>query len=281
MQGQTQPQLGPEDFESLIQSIPSYYVLVQFTEMPPSKRNRVVQTSKTRKNRKDLVRRLAANVQEAAEKYSYIWVFDVQNTRNNFLKEVRTEFDDSRIMMGKTKVMLVGLGATRETECVPGVHGLSRYVKGDIGLLFTDREPAEVEEYFANFSNLDFARSGTVSSQEIRIPSGELHTQYGVDGGEDDPLPIQIEPTLRKLGIPTRLVKGKVVLEERPDGAMDDEDGYLVCKEGDTLDSRQTSILKILGVRMAEFKIELKAVFNKTEENVREIGGMDVDGVEE
>lgn len=249
--------------------------------MPSSKRNRVIPTSKTRKNRKDLVRRLAANVQEAAEKYSYIWVFDVQNTRNNFLKQVRAEFDDSRIMMGKTKVMAVGLGTTPETECVSGVGALAPYVKGDIGLLFTDREPAEIEEYFENFSNVDFARSGATASQEIRIPPGELHTQYGVDGGEDDPLPIQIEPTLRKLGIPTRLVKGKVVLEERPDGSMDDEDGYLVCKEGDTLDSRQTSILKILGVRMSEFKIELRAVFNKQEASVREIGSMEVDAIAE
>jgi len=247
--------------------------------MPPSKRNRVIPTSKTRKNRKDLVRRLAANVQEAAEKYAYIWVFDVQNTRNNFLKQVRAEFDDSRIMMGKTKVMAVGLGTTPETECVSGVSALTPYVKGDIGLLFTDREPAEIEEYFENFSNLDFARSGSMASQEIRIPPGELHTQYGVDGGEDDPLPIQIEPTLRKLGIPTRLVKGKVVLEERPDGSMDEEDGYLVCRKGDTLDSRQTSILKILGVRMSEFKIELRAVFNTQEASVREIGSMEVDAI--
>ena len=248
--------------------------------MPPSKRNRVVPTSKTRKNRKELVRRLAANVQEAAQKYSYIWVFDVENTRNNFLKEVRTEFDDSRIMMGKTKVMMVGLGQTPETEIVPGASALAPYVKGEIGLLFTDREPQEVEEYFGNYLNVDFARSGTTAAMEVRIPPGELHTQYGVDGGEDDPLPIQIEPTLRKLGIPTRLVKGKVVLEERPEGSMidDDEEGYLVCKEGDVLDSRQTSILKILGVRMSEFKIELKAVFDKKAESVREIGTMEVDG---
>ncbi|KAL2429582.1 Ribosome assembly factor mrt4 [Exophiala dermatitidis] len=245
--------------------------------MPPSKRNRVIPTSKTRKNRKELVRRLAANVQEAAEKYSYIWVFDVQNMRNNFIKQVRKEFDDSRIMMGKTKVLMVGLGQTEETECVPGVSALGPHVKGEVGLLFTDREPKEVEEYFEDFLAEDFARSGSVATREVRIPPGPIHTQYGVPGGEDDPLPIQIEPTLRKLGIPTRLQKGTIVLEEPGDGSMVEEEGYLVCREGDTLDSRQTSILKILGVKMSEFKIELKAVFDKKEATVREVGGMDVD----
>ncbi|KAJ9613564.1 mRNA turnover and ribosome assembly protein [Cladophialophora chaetospira] len=245
--------------------------------MPSSKRNRVVPTSKVHKNRKELVRRLAANAQDAAEKFSYIWVFEVENTRNNFLKQVRTEFSDSRIMMGRNKVLMVGLGQTVETEVVPGVSALSPHVKGEVGLLFTDREPAEVEDYFADSLDQDFARSGTTATREVRIPAGEMHTQYGVDGGEDDPLPVQIEPTLRKLGIPTRLVKGKVTLEERPDESMDDEEGYLVCREGDTLDSRQTSILKILGVRMSEFKVGLRAVFDKSTSSVRQIGAMDVD----
>jgi len=111
----------------------------------------------------------------------------------------------------------------------------------------------------------------------VRIPAGEIYTQYGVDGGEDDPVPVQIEPTLRKLGVPTRLVKGKVTLEERPDGSMEDDEGYLVCKEGDTLDSRQTSLLKILGVRMSEFRIGLKAVFDKESSTIRELGVMEVD----
>ncbi|KAJ9497495.1 mRNA turnover and ribosome assembly protein [Exophiala xenobiotica] len=249
--------------------------------MPQSKRNRIIHTSKTHKNRKELVRRLAANVQEAAQQYNYIWVFSVENIRNNFLKQVRSDLDDSRIMMGKTKVMMVGLGQNAETECVPGVSKLVPYVKGEMGLLFTNREPSEIEEYFQDSLNLDYARSGTAATREVVIPPGQLHTMYGVDGGEEDPLPIQIEPTLRKLGIPTRIVKGKVVLEERPEGAMDDDDeeGYLVCREGDTLDSRQTNILKILGVRMSEFKMNLKAVFDKSEGAVREIGGMEVDAI--
>ncbi|KIW64520.1 hypothetical protein PV04_09448 [Phialophora macrospora] len=245
--------------------------------MPPSKRNRVVPTSKVRKNHKELVRRLAANAQDAAEKYSYIWVFDVENTRNSFLKQVRTDFSDSRIMMGKNKVLMVGLGQTQETEVVPGVSALGPYVKGEVGLLFTDREPSEVEDYFGDSLNLDFARSGSTATREVRIPPGEIHTQYGVDGGEDDPVPVQIEPTLRKLGVPTRLVKGKVTLEERPEESMEDDEGYLVCREGDTLDSRQTSILKILGVRMSEFRIGLKAVFDKGTSSVRQIGAMEVD----
>lgn len=245
--------------------------------MPSSKRNRVIPTSKTRKNHKELVRRLHSNVQEAAEKYSHIFVFSVENARNNFVKEVRVDFADSRIFMGKTKVMQVALGRTPETECVPGVSKMQQYMKGEVGLLFTDRDTKEVEEYFKTYSKLDYARSGAVASREFRIPPGELYTAYGVEGGEDDPLPMSIEPTLRKLGVPTKIVKGKVTLEDRPEESMDTEEGYRVCKEGDVLDSRQTSILKIFGVRMSEFTVDLKAAYDKANESVKSIDGMEVD----
>lgn len=180
--------------------------------------------------------------------------------------------------MGKTKVMQVALGRSKETEIVPGVSGLQAHMKGEVGLLFTDREPQEVEDYFETYTELDYARSGAVATQGFSIPPGELHTAYGVEGGEEDPLPMSIEPTLRKLGVPTKIVKGKVTLEDRPDFSMDTEEGYQVCKEGDVLDSRQTSILKIFGMRMAEFKMDLQAVYDKKNESVRSIGTMDIDG---
>ena len=244
--------------------------------MPSSKRNRVIPTSKTKKNHKELVKRLHSNVQEAAEKYSSIWVFSVENARNNFIKQVRTEFNDSRIFMGKTKVMQVALGRSVETECVPGVSPLVKHMSGDVGLLFTNRPAQEVEDYFSTYSELDYARSGATAAQSFRIPHGELHTAFGVDGGSEEPLPMAIEPTLRKLGVPTKIVRGKVMLEDRPEFAMDTEEGYEVCKEGEVLDSRQTSILKIFGVRMAEFKMDLLATYDKEQQKVRKIGQMEI-----
>lgn len=184
--------------------------------------------------------------------------------------------------MGKTKVMMVALGRDAENEVVPGVSKMGHYVTGEVGLLFTNRGREEVEEYFETYVEMDYARSGTEAGREVRIPPGQIYTQYGVSGGEDDPLPMQIEPQLRKLGVPTRIKNGKVVLEDVAEGEMveDGEEGYLVCKEGDSLDPRQTSILKILGVRMSEFKMDLRAVYDKADGNVRKVGSMEVDKLE-
>ena len=66
--------------------------------MPKSKRAKVVHLSKTTKKGKELTLRLFANIREAIPKYPYIYVFSVDNMRNTFLKDVRTELSDSRFV---------------------------------------------------------------------------------------------------------------------------------------------------------------------------------------
>ncbi|ERF71725.1 hypothetical protein EPUS_05597 [Endocarpon pusillum Z07020] len=254
--------------------------------MPRSKRARVIPTSKTGKNRKELVQRLHSRIQAAIDAYPSIWVFSVQNMRNSIIKRIRAQLgDNSRIFMGKTKLMVHALGASVETEYAPGLSGLTPYMRGEVGLLCTRLAGAEVEGYFAAFSEVDYARAGTRAEAGFTIPRGELRTRFGVEGaeGEEDLIPVAVEPTLRKLGVPTRIVKGRVVLEEsaEPEGMEDGEDGYVVCRPGDVLDSRQTTLLKIFGVRMAEFKVSLRAVWEKVGGTVREVGGMDIDATAE
>jgi len=70
-----------------------------------------------------------------------------------------------------------------------------------------------------------------------------------VPAEEDVPVQHSIEPTLRKWGMPTRLDKGKVVIDSP----------YTVCEEGQVLDSNQTALLKMFGEVMAEFRIRILA----------------------
>lgn len=65
--------------------------------MPISKRAKVIHESRTqKKSHKEQTRRLYANVQAAVEEYDHLFVFAVDNMRNTYLKDVRTEFSDSR-----------------------------------------------------------------------------------------------------------------------------------------------------------------------------------------
>ncbi|RQM06329.1 hypothetical protein DH86_00001117 [Scytalidium sp. 3C] len=158
--------------------------------------------------------------------------------------------------------MAKALGTTPEEEYQPSTHLLSKYLSGNVGLLFTNRDPSDVIEYFSTFSKTDFARAGTVATREFTIPAGIVYSMGGeIDASEDVPMAHSLEPELRRLNVPTSLTKGRITLENP----------YTVCNEGDTLDSRQTRLLKLFGVATSDFTVQLLAYWSSATNEVTEV----------
>lgn len=152
--------------------------------------------------------------------------------------------------------MVKALGQTAEEAVAPGIEGLTRHLTGTVGLLLTNRPVDTVLSYFNDLAPVDFARAGVTASRDFSIPCGVVYATGGeVPVEHDVPLEHSIEPELRRLGMPTRMVKGRVVLG---DEAGQGED-YVVCKEGDVLDSRQTRLLKLFSVCLSEFRVKVLA----------------------
>lgn len=182
------------------------------------------------------------------------------------------------LFFGKTKVMGVALGQSPESEAASNLHLLTPYLTGAVGLLFTSRDPESVISYFENFRPADFARAGTEATRTFTIPNGLVYSRAGeIPTTDDEPISHTIEPELRRLGVPTRLVKGQVMLE-----LNEGEEGYVVCREGEVLDSRQTTLLKMFGTTTSEFHVALKAYWTRDTGEVKILeknqGEMEVDG---
>lgn len=243
--------------------------------MPKSKRARVIHTSQVQKKAsKEKSAALFAAVQEAADAYPHALVFRVDNMRNNYLKDVRQHFaGDGRLFFGKSKVMAKALGEGPEDERQPGLGGLSKWVKGSVGVIFTERGVQECLEYLGEFVEVDFARAGVPATRTFTVPAGVVYSTGGEHPVEDDvPLPHSMEAQVRKWGMPTRLEKGKVMLD----------DDYVVCREGKKMDSNQTALLKLFGVATAEFRIQVLAYWTAESGEVTEVEGADGgDGDEE
>ena len=177
--------------------------------------------------------------------------------------------------------MAAALGHTPTTEPAPNTSLLNPHLTGTVGLVFSPRPPEEIQTYFSNFRPYDFARADTVATRTFTIPAGTVYSLAGeIPIEEDVPLAHSIEPTLRKLGVPTRLVKGKIELENE----------YVVCREGEVLGSGQTTLLKMFGVATAVFAVEIRAYWVKETGEVVVLkqgdsggadGGMDVDAEED
>lgn len=158
--------------------------------------------------------------------------------------------------------MAKALGTDAASETLPGLSTLSKYLDGSVGLLFTNRDPSEVTDYFASYSTVDFARAGVVAIRSFTVPSGTVYSRGGELPAEDDvPLPHSMETQVRKWGMPTRLVKGKVTLDGE----------YEICREGQTLNAHQTALLKTFGVALAEFRVRLLAYYSTANQEVKEV----------
>ncbi|NWR66485.1 MRT4 protein, partial [Bucorvus abyssinicus] len=183
----------------------------------------------------------ALQLRRCVDTYKYIFVFSVANMRNNKLKDVRNAWKHSRIFFGKNKVMMVALGREPSSEYKENLHKVSKHLRGEVGLLFTNRTKEEVDEWFSKFREVDFARAGNKATYTVSLDTGPL-----------EQFPHSMEPQLRQLGLPTALKKGVVTL-------LSD---YEVCKEGDVLTPEQARVLKLFGYEMAEFKVTIKFLWN-------------------
>lgn len=56
----------------------------------------------------------------------------------------------------------------------------AQLLQGDRGLLFTDSPPEEVLEWFADYKQADYARTGNVVDEEFVLPEGQSFWLSGV-----------------------------------------------------------------------------------------------------
>nr|CAG4637282.1 EOG090X0BJA [Ceriodaphnia reticulata]SVE73140.1 EOG090X0BJA [Ceriodaphnia reticulata] len=210
--------------------------------MPKTKRFQKISLTQTKKKGLSGKQQLVEDIRSCVEKYSHLYLFSVQNMRNNKLKFIRNEWKDSRFFLGKNRVIAIALGRTKESESRENLHEVSKRLKGQCGILFTDKPKEEVMKYFEKHVESDYARSGNIATDTITLQPGPL-----------EQFPFNMEPYLRQLGLPTSLQKGIVTLLKE----------HTVCKEGNVLTPEEARLLKLLCIHMAEFKVTIEAIWQK------------------
>ena len=173
--------------------------------------------------------------------------------------------------------MSKALGSTAEEEYKSGLYSISKVrrhlflvgssanrktqqLQGQVGLLFTDTEPGEVIEWFKDFKQPDFARSGNIATRDVVLPEGPVMRVYS---DPPEPFPHNEEPQLRKLGLHTVLVKGVPTLTSP----------HKLCTKGQKLTSEQAQLLKLIGERLVVFRVRLKAKWDSATGEVEQIEG--------
>ncbi|RDB17835.1 mRNA turnover protein 4 [Hypsizygus marmoreus] len=229
--------------------------------MPRSKRAKLVSLTKVAKKTKEQKNAMMKELQENSEKWRYCWLFEVGSMRNAHLKTVRKLWKDSaRIFFGRSAVMAKALGATPEEEHRAGIHKLAKQIKGQVGVLFTDTPPQEVIDWFVDFKQPDFARTGNIASRTVILPAGPVMRHHS---DPPEPFPHNEEPQLRKLGLTTSMNKGVPTLTS----------AHKLCQKGKALTAEQAQLLKLIGHKMVVFRVGLIARWDSETGDVVQIEG--------
>eukprot|EP00177_Eucheuma_denticulatum_P006474 GFKZ01011789.1.p1 GENE.GFKZ01011789.1~~GFKZ01011789.1.p1 ORF type:complete len:222 (+),score=42.49 GFKZ01011789.1:155-820(+) len=209
-------------------------------------RERVVALTRTRKHLRgrESKQTVLEELRSMIDNYDGIYVISTENMRNALLKELRTTWRDSRIFFGRKKIAQVAFGRNDAEEYLEGLQKMSKQMKGNVGLLFTNREHEEVVRFFENYGEMDFARAGNRSTETVQLTEGELEMFEGSQ-----------EQNLRLVGLPVGVKRGKVWLSQ----------DFTVCEKGEVLTPEKAKILEFLGIKQALFKVVLKCCYRKKE----------------
>ena len=207
--------------------------------MPKSKRNKVVPLSQvTKKGVNDKKNKLVSRIHKYLKDYQYCFAFTHKNMTNLSMNALKQYFDDSVFLIGKNKVMQIALNSNEQKE---NASKLNSHLKGNCGLLFSNKDPDDIIEYFKNYKCPYFGNVGTISNQTVIL-------KRGFDEMLND-FPPSMESQFRQLGLKIKLDNGKFCM-------LDD---YIVCEEGKPLTPEQSKMIKHLGICMDEFKISIHA----------------------
>lgn len=136
-------------------------------------------------------------------------------------------------------------------------------IKGQVGVLFTNTKPEEVIEWFADFKQPDYARSGNLASRTVILPAGPVMRHHS---DPPEPFPHNEEPQLRKLGLTTSMKKGVPILHTP----------HKLCEKGKPLTGEQAQLLKLIGEKMVVFRVRLMARWDAATGEVVQIEGEEI-----
>jgi mRNA turnover protein 4 len=206
--------------------------------MPKSRRVKSTALTNTVSKGRELKTELIDSIRQAIDKYEHLYVISFENMRSNLFKSLRSQMTDSRIFLGKNKVMTLALGKSEADEYSTELCKVGNVLTGNRCLLFSNDGPEIISKLFDEFQVEDYARSGIDATRTVTLPAGPLTTM----------IHSMVDP-LRKLGLQITLKKGVVTLDRDTD----------LCNVGKEITPEQAKLLKLFEYKLAMFRLTLTA----------------------
>jgi len=185
-------------------------------------------------------------LQEWVQTYSKIMLVQVDNVGSNQIQQIRLSMrregkdDFAYILMGKNTLIRKILNHFLEEHPDHPIKELLPYIKGNIGLVFTNEDLTEVREKLLSVRKPAPAKVGSLAQKDVFVPPGAT----GCDPGQTS--------FFQVLGIPTKIQRGQIEIV----GEV-----HLV-KKGEKVGPSEAALLDKLNIRPFDYGLMLEAVYN-------------------
>uniref|UniRef100_A0A0G4GH86 Large ribosomal subunit protein uL10-like insertion domain-containing protein n=1 Tax=Chromera velia CCMP2878 TaxID=1169474 RepID=A0A0G4GH86_9ALVE len=167
----------------------------------------------------------------------------------------------SALVYGNNKLQQVALGKSAEDELKEGVSRISKQLKFEKALLFTDLSDPQVRRRFDGYTPACHAKPGTTALSTVTLKKGpEVFLKW----------PASEENKFRELGLPVAVESGKIHLLE----------DITVCRVGETLTPQAAQLLKKVDAKTARLTVNIEDVWtnpdpveNKKKKKKQDNGG--------
>ncbi len=189
-----------------------------------------VRKSPARLRKEEMVRRIVEGVKE----FPTVMFADFGRSPADFLQRLRKELSpDTRLMVVKKRLVPIAFSKVDSRE---GLNRLLEHIPQRLMIIFSKESPWRLYQRLREKTVRVDILPGEVAEEDIVIPAGPT-----------DLAPGPILTDLRALGVPTKIVGGKISISE----------DFVIVRRGEKVQAQIADMLKALGIRPVEVRLEV------------------------
>lgn len=178
-------------------------------------------------------------VQGLFRQYTRVFLVNVDNVSSSQMQQIRSSLRERAVvLMGKNTIVRKAMRDA--VESIPEIESLIPYVRGNVGLVFTNEDMKATRDLVVSNRVKSAAKVGLVAQSDISIPAGST----GMDPNKTS--------FFQALGIATKVVKGAIeIINEQ-----------VVVKAGQKVGPSEAALLNMLNLTPFTFGMTVETVYD-------------------
>ncbi len=186
--------------------------------------------SPARQRKERMVQRIIENLKE----YPTVMFADFGRSPADYMQRLRKELaPGTKLMVVKKRLVPI---AFSKVDFRKGLNTLLEHTPQRLMMIFSKENPWKLYHKLRNMTTFVDILPGEVAKDDIVIPAGPT-----------DLAPGPILTDLRALGVPTKIIGGKISISE----------DHVIVKKGERVQSQIAEILRALGIKPVEVRLEI------------------------